>query len=97
MITILKHYGSYNARRYSTPWVCRMTGLGEYDFKTRVGDYSGRKGEDGDLVVFAPADQTVYGFGQKDYRGGNTEINFVLWNGAAFVPCDRFGQLKEAE
>ena len=35
------------------------------------------------------------GYGQKDYRGNNTERFFVRWNGTEFVPCDKIGQVKE--
>lgn len=89
---VVEHYFSYNERRYSTPWVCCMTEEGRYDFSKKVGIYTGNKGEEGDLVVFKPVDGQVYGYGQKDYRGNNTEKNFVRWNGLEFEKCDKLGR-----
>lgn len=88
----IKHFESYNMRRYSTPWVCVMTEEGKYDFSKNVGTYTSDKGDAGDLVVYQPVLNQVYGWGQKDYRGNNTEKNFAKWNGSEFVECDRFGR-----
>lgn len=94
---IWTHY-SYNARRYSRPWVAMMTPDGRYDFKTRVGTYTGKDGEGGDLVVFDPVVDQVYGYGQKDYRKySGTEIYWAKWDGEKFVPCDKLGRIAEAE
>ena len=91
---IVCHFGSYNTRRYSSPWICKMTGNGQYDFSEKVGDYTGNRynGEEGDLYVFDPVESQVYAYGQKDYRGNNTLINFVIWDGKEFVECDRLGR-----
>ena len=90
-------FSSFNQRRYSSPWVCRMTEDGKFDFSVRVGVYSGdgREGEAGDLMVFAPVEGTVYGYGQKDYRGNNGFKAFKKWNGEKFVECDKLGREKE--
>ena len=29
---VIESYYTYNARRYSTPWVCLMTETGKFDF-----------------------------------------------------------------
>lgn len=94
---IIEQFPLYNPRRYSAPWVCIMTDKYEYDFETRVGMYTGdrRKGEAGDLVVFEPKCGCVYAYGQKDNRGNNSKIEFALWDGAKFVPCDKLGRAKE--
>ena len=89
---VIESYYTYNARRYSTPWVCLMTETGKFDFSKEIGTYTGGKGEEGDLIVFKPVVGQVYGYGQKDYRGGNTEKNFVKWNGVAFEKCDKLGR-----
>lgn len=89
---VLEHYYNYNERRYSTPWVCCMTEIGKYDFSKEVGTYTGAKGYEGDLVVYKPVVGQVYGYGQKDYRGNNTEINYVKWDGEEFVKCDKLGR-----
>ena len=95
---VIATYGSYNFRRYSAPWVCRMTDTGKYDFKHQIGTYTGdaRKGEAGDLVGFEPEEGAVYGYGQKDYRkASNTEINHVKYLNGAFVQCDKLGRIRE--
>lgn len=88
---IIASFPEYNARRYSMPWVCEMKEDGSYDFGKRIGTYSGGKGCAGELVVFAPEADKTYGFGQKDYRGNNTEIHYAKWNGERFIPCNKLG------
>ena len=38
---VVDSFGSFNWRRYSRPWVCRMTERGGYDFNANVGTYTG--------------------------------------------------------
>ena len=45
---VIAHFDSYNKRRYSLPWVCQMTPDGKHDFKSRVGTFSDRDGNEGD-------------------------------------------------
>ena len=73
----------YNWRRYSRPWVCRMTERGQYDFDVTVGTYTGDKRVG-----------VVYGYGQKDYRGNGTRIRHAIWDGEKFVACDKLGRIK---
>ena len=87
---VVEHFYSYNPRRYSTPWVCVMTD-GKYGFSKRVGEYTADKGDEGDLIIYQPEAGQVYGWGQKDYRGNNTEKNFIKWTGTGFVKCDKLG------
>ena len=94
---VIAHYCEYNPRRYSRPWVCRMTERGEFDFKVKVGTYSANHGEEGDLIVYEPVDGQVYGYGKKDYRGSNTEIHFALWDGERFILCDKLGKVIDNE
>lgn len=91
----IAEFCSYNARRYSMPWVCSMTDDGRYDFNKRIGTYTGGKGEEGRLVVFSPEIGAVYGYGQKDYRGSGTEIRYKKWVGDQFVQCDKLGNAKQ--
>ena len=97
MNNIIASYRTYNKRRYSTPWVCEIREGGKYDFEKNVGIYTGngREGEAGDLVVFEPIEGQVYAFGQKDYRGNNTEKRFAKWNGEEFIECDILGREKK--
>lgn len=97
MKTVILHiYDDFNPRRYGTPWVCQVTERGDFDFSHRIGTYTGdgRKGSAGHLVVFDPIIDQVYAYGQKDYRGNNTARDFVLWDGEAFIPCDKCGRTK---
>jgi len=67
---------AYNARRYSKPWIAFLTFDGAkpcYDF----GDYVGEHGEAGLLVIdAAPGD--IIAKGQKDRRGGRTELEYYI-------------------
>lgn len=91
---VIAHYEAYNQRRYSAPWACKMTVDGKYDFGDRVSVYTGnaRNGEAGDLVITTPEIGQVYGYGQKDHRGGNTVINYAKWDGESFAACDKLGR-----
>ena len=80
-----KKNGIYNVR--ST-----QINNGKYDFSQKIGCYTAADGEEGDLVVFAPIVGQVYAYGQKDYRGGNTEKSFCKWNGVEFQDCDILGR-----
>lgn len=95
---VIGHFYDYNARRYSLPWVCLIDEQGKHDFSQKVGAYSANHGEEGDLIVFEPVIGQVYGFGQKDYRGGynnrNTVRKIAKWTGTEFVECDKFGNIK---
>lgn len=85
----LKSYDSFNSRRYSNPWVAIVDKTtAKPDFSVRVGGYTGgyNRGEAGDLYVTNPQDGAVYMFGQKDYRGGNTEREYAKFTGGVFVP-----------
>lgn len=90
----VEHFESYNKRRYGTPWVRMVDETGKYDFSKRVGTFTGSDGEEGNLVVFEPVVGQVYGWGQKDYRGGNTIKKFAKWTGSEFVECDKLGNNK---
>ena len=89
---VLASFGAFNERRYSTPWAAQVTPEG-YDFSVGTYTGNGRRGEDGDLVVFAPATGAIYAYGQKDYRsarGSNTQ--YARWDGQAFQACDKIGR-----
>ena len=87
-------FNEYNEKRYGTPWVCKVTKDGQFDFDERVGTYTGQKGYSGDLVVFNPEVGQVYAYGQKDYRGHGSFYKFAKWNGSKFVPCNKLGKEK---
>lgn len=90
---VIASFESYNERRYSAPWVAKIT-QGQYQFKPACGLYTGDRyrGTSGDLVVYEPEEGQVYAYGQKDHRGKHTYILYALWDGARFVPCDKIGR-----
>lgn len=88
---VVESFESYNFRRYSTPWICKMNSVGGYDFSERIGGYTADAGEAGNLIVFSPVVGQVYGWGQKDYRGNGTIKKYIKWDGAQFIECDKFG------
>lgn len=92
---VVEHFCSYNFRRYSCPWITVVDDNGRFNFNVSVGTYTGNhyQGTEGDLVVYAPVEGQVYGYGQKDRRGGNTQINFVKFLNGQFIPCDKIGRV----
>ena len=90
---VVTSFGSYNRRRYSRPWVCKMSDDGQYDFSCRVGCYTGQEGEEGEVVVFHPVEGQVYAYGRKDRRGNGTLIKYVKWDGNKFVCCNKLGKI----
>lgn len=84
---IIKNYPSYNARRYSTPWAAPSDSKGKPDFNAKnKGRFTGSNGDGGDLFVADPEENSVWVFGQKDYRGGNTEKEYAVFRNGAFHP-----------
>lgn len=82
---IIKTYLPYNKRRYGEPWVATVNpATAKPDFSHRVGGYTGHDGGEGDLYVTDPQEGTVYMYGQKDYRGGNTERDYALYHNGIF-------------
>lgn len=81
MTAIVKHFNSFNFRRYSDPWVARVDRQCRPDFSVRVGTFTGgfRTGHEGDLVLTDPVDGALYTWGQKDYRGGNTARGWFVY------------------
>ena len=73
---ITKCFGSYNQRRYGRPWIAKITdwpmgGHPEVMWGSFLGNSS--SGEAGEAEIEAePGD--VIKWGQKDHRGGNTEV-----------------------
>ena len=37
---VIDTFASYNTRRYSLPWVCKMDEHGKYNFSEKIGTYS---------------------------------------------------------
>lgn len=89
---VLKTYESFNARRYSDPWVAIVNPkTARMDFSQRVGGYTGgyHTGDAGDLYVTDPVEGAVYAYGQKDYRGNNGGYFYAIYRDGAF---EKFGK-----
>jgi len=85
----VKEFEGFNARRYSNPWICKFEN-GKQNFDKKVGGYTGAygNGEAGYLYISDPVDNGIYSFGQKDYRGGHTEVKYLVVEN---------GQIREIE
>ena len=67
-------YGAYNFRRYSRPWIARVTawpvgGVPTMQWGSYVGDENGGEVE----IMAAPGD--IIRDGQRDGRGGNNTVS----------------------
>lgn len=84
---VIKTYDEFNPRRYSAPWIAKVNAEGKIDFSVRIGGYTGdpRKGEAGQLYVTDPKENTIYAFGQKDYRGNNSGYEYVQFKDGEFI------------
>lgn len=78
---------SYNDRRYTKPWIARITSWGvggrpDMEF----GGFLGRPGTAGELEIMARAGDVIRR-GQKDLRGGNTVADwFVVQTDLSLAP-----------
>lgn len=88
---VIKSYESFNERRYGNPWIAKVNSEGKIDFSVRIGGYTGKygKGEAGQLYVTDPKENTIYAFGQKDYRGNNSEHEYVQFKDGKFIPIKK--------
>lgn len=89
---VVKHYDSYNQRRYSSPWIAKVNAKGCPDFTNPVGEYTGdyKIGEMGDLVIYQPEEEAFYMYGQKDYRNPKyTEKRYVHYINGKLIPVTR--------
>lgn len=93
MTVTLATVSYYNARRYSTPWACIVTD-GKNDFVR--GAYSGND-DGGTITIDDPEPGMIYGFGQRDNRGGCSATYYVMWDGKKFAYCDRQGNPVDAD
>jgi hypothetical protein len=67
---------SYNPRRYGKPWIARVDFGSDPKGDFHFGDFVGDPGQAGVLVIEVNEGDIV-AWGQKDYRGHNSEI---LWH-----------------
>lgn len=89
----IEQFEPYDFNKYGTPWVCEMEkGKYKFNFREKIGMYTAKPGKCGDLVVFHPVKNKVYGYGQRSFFGTSL-VCFVKWDGSQFIPCDKFGNL----
>lgn len=92
MMKTIKKYEAFNFRRYGNPWVAIVSKTtGKIDFTQKVGGYTGgyKSGDAGELYVIAPKEGDVYAYGQKDYRGNGTEMEYVQYIRGDFVLVEK--------
>ena len=70
-------YSGYNQRRYSRPWIARVSswpvaGKAELEWGRYEGD------DDGGEVVIQAAEGDIIRHGQRDNRGGNTSKDWYI-------------------
>lgn len=88
----IKTYETFNFRRYGNPWVAIVSKTtGKIDFTQKVGGYTGgyKSGDAGELYVISPKEGDVYAYGQKDYRGNGTEMEYIQYVDGEFIPVDK--------
>lgn len=85
----VQQYDSYNARRYSKPWIALVDSKGKIDFSKDIGAYSGNAGDAGELYVYEPQEGQVYAYGQKDSRGNNGGYSYLKFVNGKFEPVDK--------
>lgn len=74
-VVVSKPWGSYNGRRYGTPWAARITAFtGRPVLDFIKGAYNGND-SGGELVITGTVGEIIK-IGQKDYRGNKTDNDF---------------------
>ena len=87
-------YRSYNARRYSRPWIGKITawpigGKAEIKWGSYLGDDAG-----GEVEIEAQIGDIIRS-GQKDGRGGNTSADWYIVDiDGGLIPTDAAGARK---
>ena len=83
----IRTYESFNARRFSNPWIAQVDENGKINFSSKVGAYTGRysAGSAGDLFVYEPVEGRVYAFGQKDTRGNRGGVEYAIYKDGQFM------------
>lgn len=89
---VVKDYESFNARRFGNPWVAILNKETiKLDFSKKVGGYTGSygKGEAGQLYLLNPSEKDIYGYGQKDYRGNQTSLEYIQYIDGKLIPVEK--------
>jgi hypothetical protein len=81
----MKEFSPYNSRRYGKPWIAKVTtwNIGQHptlEFGATIGTL---------LVEIDANPGDVVRWGQKDYRGNNTEANWgIVQNDSSVTEVD---------
>lgn len=96
MIVKIKDFEAYNHRRYSRPWVALVVDA-KPDFSVEVGRYTAKSGDSGELILIDPQVGQVFAYGQKDYRGKYTTMDYCVYTekGLVDVPADKLSSVQE--
>ena len=96
MLVVVKSFEAFNKRRYSDPWVAKVTPDGRLDFTGRCGGYTGGypKGDAGDPAIVGTAAGAVYAYGQNDRQKKHNHIEYVQYKGGRFVHIDKSDLVK---
>lgn len=79
-IRATKEFEGYNRKRYSQPWIAKVTSWDVGSNPTlEFGSFLGEAGDAGSVEIKA-AVGTIVKYGQKDYRGNNTVNQFAVVN-----------------
>lgn len=93
-MTITKEFGSYNQRRYSRPWIARVSawpvgGRAELAWGTYLGD------DTGGTVEIEASEGDVIRYGQKDNRGNGGSANWAIVQAdGSFTDCKEANAAK---
>jgi len=90
-ITITLKTNSFNARRYGKPWIALVTfgkdGKANYTWGNWLGTIDRGNGSDGELVITA-AEGDIVADGHKDFRKGNSNIDYWQVRNGELVHLD---------
>ena len=86
-IRVTVDFGSYNQRRYSAPWIARVTswpvgGSSELKFGGYLGDRNNGTGGQAEILAYVG---DVVRWGQKDYRGHKSWSQWGLVEEGGYV------------
>jgi hypothetical protein len=88
---IIASYNDHDPGRYGTPWVAPVGHGGRIDFSVRVGGYTGgyHTGRAGNLFITSPVNGAIYAYGQKDFVGLNSYMEFAQYIDGRFEPVEK--------
>ena len=83
---IIQTYGDYDPTVYGTPWGAPCDSSGRPCFQGTTAHFTGGRGKGGDLFAEDPIPDSVWAYGQKNYRSGQSEKHYALFHNGGFYP-----------